>query len=61
MFVCVSFVSLFQENCINVSLRCYILELIMVIEEEEVLDANAECIVDFVDTLPENHLVSPVY
>lgn len=42
------------------SLRCYMLELIMVIHEEEIVDNNAECVSDFNDTLPEANSVSPV-
>lgn len=42
------------------SLRCYILELIMVIDEEEIVDNYAECISDFSNTLPKTNSVSPV-
>lgn len=43
------------------SLRCYMLELIMVIDEEEIMNNNAGCINDFSDTLPKANSVSPVY
>ncbi|XP_068614188.1 interleukin-15-like [Brachionichthys hirsutus] len=42
-----------KKNCKMMSLRCYMLELIMVINEEEIMDNNAECISDFDETLPE--------
>nr|XP_046272028.1 interleukin-15-like [Scatophagus argus] len=45
-----------KENCINVSLRCYMLELIMVIDEEEIVDNNVDCIIDFNEQL----IVDPV-
>lgn len=60
MFVCISVVSLFQENCKNMSLRCYMLELMMVIDEEDITGKNADCITDFSDMLPKEHLVSLV-
>lgn len=43
------------------SLRCYMLELIMVMGEEEILDNDTDCIHDFNDTLPKVNPVSPVY
>lgn len=33
----------------------------MVMEEEEIMDNNADCIHDFNDTLPKVNPVSPVY
>lgn len=35
------------------SLRCYMLELVMVIEEEDIWDNYTKCISDFSDTLPK--------
>ena len=46
--------SLFQENCENVSLKCYMLELIMVLNEEEVIDNNASCVLAFNERLDSN-------
>ncbi|CAB1436393.1 unnamed protein product [Pleuronectes platessa] len=40
-----------EENCENVSLKCYMLELIMVLNEEEVNDGNAGCILAFNERL----------
>lgn len=38
------------------------LELIMAIDEEEIVDNSAECIIDFFsDKLPQTISVSPVY
>ncbi|XP_075888864.1 interleukin-15 isoform X1 [Nelusetta ayraudi] len=45
-----------QENCKNMSLRCYMLELMMVIDEEDITGKNADCITDFSDMLPKEHL-----
>lgn len=53
--------TLFQENCKIMSLRCYMLELLMVIDEEDVTGKNAECITDFSDNLPTEYLVSLAY
>lgn len=60
-YVCVTGVSVFQDNCIVTSLRCYMLELMMVLEELEITDENAECIADFRKQLPEEHFVSPAH
>ncbi|XP_044041299.1 interleukin-15-like [Siniperca chuatsi] len=43
-----------KENCKIMSLRCYMLELIMVINEEEIVDHKANCIFDFNETLPSD-------
>lgn len=40
-----------KDNCKVMSLRCYMLELMMVIKEEEVRTNDAECIFDFSDKL----------
>uniref|UniRef100_A0A8D3CXJ1 Interleukin n=2 Tax=Scophthalmus maximus TaxID=52904 RepID=A0A8D3CXJ1_SCOMX len=40
-----------EENCENVSLKCYMLELIMVLDEEEVKGNKASCILAFNDHL----------
>lgn len=37
------------------------LELIMVMEEEEIMANDTDCIHDFNDMLPKVHPVSPVY
>ncbi|KAM3623353.1 uncharacterized protein V6R79_010081 [Siganus canaliculatus] len=44
-------------HCKVMSLRCYMLELVMVIHEKELLDKNTECIMDFSETLPEHESV----
>lgn len=36
-----------KAECKNMSLKCYMLELIMVIDEEEIMNNNSECIKDF--------------
>lgn len=36
-----------KAECKNMSLKCYMLELIMVIDEEEITDHNSDCIKDF--------------
>lgn len=44
-----------EEKCKMMSLRCYMLELTMVIIEEEITDLKANCIFDFktiIETLP---------
>ncbi|XP_070845937.1 interleukin-15-like [Chaetodon trifascialis] len=41
-----------EEKCKVMSLRCYMLELIMVLDEEEIFDNNADCLMDFNDELP---------
>ncbi|XP_041789015.1 uncharacterized protein LOC121603830 isoform X3 [Chelmon rostratus] len=42
-----------EDKCKIMSLRCYMLELIMVIDEEEIIDDNnADCLMDFNDILP---------
>lgn len=33
----------------------------MVIEEQQIVDTNADCIADFMEKLPNEHLVSAVY
>ncbi|XP_060948503.1 interleukin-15-like isoform X2 [Limanda limanda] len=43
-----------EENCENVSLKCYMLELEMVLDEEEVYDGNASCILAFKERLDSN-------
>lgn len=40
-----------EENCKMMSLRCYMLELMMVMNEEEIMN-EANCIFEFYDTLP---------
>uniref|UniRef100_A0A3Q3WEI7 Interleukin n=1 Tax=Mola mola TaxID=94237 RepID=A0A3Q3WEI7_MOLML len=46
--------TIYSENCKHMSLRCYMLELIMAIDEEEIVDNSAECIIDFFsDKLPQ--------
>ncbi|KAM7008632.1 LOW QUALITY PROTEIN: interleukin-15 [Tautogolabrus adspersus] len=40
-----------KENCKKMSLKCYLLELKMVIEEEEIKEKRANCIIDFNDIL----------
>lgn len=42
------------------SLRCYMLELMMVIIEEDIKGSKANCIFDFNERLPEAKHVSPV-
>ncbi|XP_070780033.1 interleukin-15 [Enoplosus armatus] len=42
-----------EENCKMMSLRCYIMELIMVLNEEEVKDNKVNCIFDFNKTLDQ--------
>ncbi|NP_001028220.1 interleukin 15 [Takifugu rubripes] len=46
-----------KKQCKNMSLRCYMLELIMVINEEEIMDNNANCISDFNEILPTDNSV----
>ncbi|XP_068445284.1 interleukin-21-like isoform X1 [Clinocottus analis] len=46
-----------KEKCKMMSLRCYMLELMMVIGEEEIQDKKARCIFDFNATLPTEHPV----
>ncbi|XP_042340409.1 interleukin-15-like [Plectropomus leopardus] len=41
-----------KENCKMMSLRCYMLELMMVLNEEEVMN-EANCIFDFNERLPD--------
>ncbi|KAM9363722.1 interleukin-15 [Symphorus nematophorus] len=41
-----------EDNCKIMSLRCYMLELKMVIKEEEITNDDASCIHDFSDALP---------
>lgn len=48
-----------QKDCKNKSLSCYMLELLMVIDEEAVNGTYADCISDFNDTLPTENSVSP--
>ncbi|XP_040893200.1 interleukin-15 isoform X3 [Toxotes jaculatrix] len=48
-----------KENCENVSLKCYMLELIMVLNEEEVNDTIANCIFNFNDILRPNTVGCP--
>uniref|UniRef100_A0A3Q3FWS0 Interleukin n=1 Tax=Labrus bergylta TaxID=56723 RepID=A0A3Q3FWS0_9LABR len=43
-----------EEKCKNMSLKCYMLELKMVIEEEDIRHKKADCIFDFSDTLPSD-------
>lgn len=50
---------LLQKQCKNMSLRCYMLELIMVIDEEEIMNNDADCISDFNEILPTDNSVSP--
>ncbi|KAF1395370.1 hypothetical protein PFLUV_G00010810 [Perca fluviatilis] len=49
-----------QESCKVMSLRCYILELLVVIMEQEIVGPKANCIFDFNDRLPKDNFVSPV-
>ncbi|XP_029288363.1 interleukin-15 isoform X2 [Cottoperca gobio] len=46
-----------EENCKKMLLKCYILELMMVINEEEIKDFKADCIFDSYDALPEANAV----
>lgn len=46
-----------EEKCKNMSLRCYMLELMMVIIEQEIKDPKANCIFDFNDGLRETNSV----
>lgn len=39
-------------NCAKVVLKCYMLELIVVISEEEINDGRQDCILDFNDAMP---------
>ena len=49
---------LFQGNCKNMGLICYMLELMVVISEEEITDNKADCIVHYNATLhPEVSLL----
>ncbi|XP_075947504.1 interleukin-15 [Anarhichas minor] len=41
-----------KENCKRMSLKCYLMELVMVIIEEEIQDAETHCILDFNEDLP---------
>ncbi|XP_074555190.1 interleukin-15-like [Halichoeres trimaculatus] len=43
-----------KESCKMISLRCYMLELLMVIDEEDIWDNYTTCISDFSDTLPKD-------
>ncbi|XP_032355698.1 interleukin-15 isoform X2 [Etheostoma spectabile] len=45
------------KNCKMMSLRCYILELLVVIMEEEIVGPRANCIRDFNATLPKDNPV----
>uniref|UniRef100_A0AAQ6IGE0 Interleukin n=1 Tax=Anabas testudineus TaxID=64144 RepID=A0AAQ6IGE0_ANATE len=36
-----------KNNCENMSLKCYMLELIMVLDEEEIEDQATKCIISF--------------
>lgn len=51
--------SVLQKDCKNKSLRCYMLELLMVIDEEAVMGTYADCISDFNANLPTDNSVSP--
>ncbi|XP_073323501.1 interleukin-15-like [Pagrus major] len=42
-----------KKNCKRMSLRCYMLELVMVVDEEEIRNNFTDCIDDFAETLPE--------
>ncbi|XP_074485489.1 interleukin-15 [Sebastes fasciatus] len=42
-----------EEKCKMMSLRCYMLELMMVIIEEDIKGSKANCIFDFNERLPE--------
>ncbi|XP_028449391.1 interleukin-15 isoform X4 [Perca flavescens] len=46
-----------QDNCKVMSLRCYILELLVVIMEQEIVGPKANCIFDFNDRLPKDNFV----
>nr|AZL96432.1 IL-15 [Trachidermus fasciatus] len=46
-----------KENCKESSLKCYILELMVVIVEEEIQDKKAHCIFDFNASMPTNYPV----
>ncbi|XP_038569091.1 interleukin-15-like isoform X2 [Micropterus salmoides] len=37
----------YHGNCKNMTLKCYMLELIMVLNEEEIVDNKVDCILDF--------------
>ncbi|KAM8879436.1 interleukin-15 [Spinachia spinachia] len=50
-----------KENCKTMLLKCYILELVMVIDEERIEDKNAHCILDFNDLLDEINNKASVY
>ncbi|XP_061574038.1 interleukin-15 [Cololabis saira] len=41
----------FKDNCINMTLKCYMLELKMVIYEEDIQDSKASCIFQFSEAL----------
>ncbi|KAK9540530.1 hypothetical protein VZT92_002977 [Zoarces viviparus] len=41
-----------KENCQRMVLKCYLMELVMVIIEEEIEDAETHCILDFNEDLP---------
>lgn len=47
-----------QRDCRNVALKCYMLELIMVIMEEDISGINVDCISDFNDILSTDDSVS---
>lgn len=51
--------SVLQKECKKKSLRCYMLELLMVIDEEAVIGTYADCISDFNANLPTDNSVSP--
>lgn len=51
--------SVLQKDCKNKSLRCFMLELLMVIDEEAVMGTYADCISDFNANLPTDNSVSP--
>lgn len=48
-----------EAKCKEVSLRCYMLELIMVLDEESIMDKNANCIIDFYEKLSHNTVGCP--
>ncbi|XP_069386821.1 interleukin-15 [Paralichthys olivaceus] len=48
-----------EENCENMLLKCYMLELIMVLNEEEVKDSRASCILAFNDRLDSSSVGCP--
>ncbi|XP_040003144.1 interleukin-15-like isoform X2 [Xiphias gladius] len=48
-----------EEKCKSMSLKCYMLELIMVLDEEDVMNKKASCILDFNDNLQPNSVACP--